>query len=93
MRRKLQPAANRGGDESKRAAWREAMDFLRKLLGVGPVHSTDVQRQAKEAGIAWRTVRHAQEALGIRPCRDVSGAKPKWSWEMPRPITLGYGDD
>jgi putative DNA primase/helicase len=87
-------AGKQGGDEvSKGAAWREAMDFLREVLSIGPVPSTDVQRQAKEAGIAWRTVRRAQEALGIKPYRDTSGEKPKWLWDMPRTITLELDDD
>jgi hypothetical protein len=57
--------------------------FLRELLAGGPVSAKDARRQADEAGIAWRTLRRAQVALGVRATRIGGlGAEGRWYWEM-----------
>jgi hypothetical protein len=43
----------------------EAEEFLRELLADGAMRTKDLQREAREAGIAWRTVERAKAALGV----------------------------
>lgn len=63
---------------------RDAEAFLRHLLAAGPVPAKQVQAEAKEALLAWRTVRRAQERLGIQP-RKVGrpGEAQTWLWALP----------
>lgn len=64
------------GDSSAKA---EAEEFLIELLKDGPSPTKHVEAQAKEAGISWRTVRRASDALGIKK-RKLQGA---WYWDRP----------
>jgi putative DNA primase/helicase len=64
------------GDSSAKA---EAEEFLIELLKDGPSPTKHVEAQAKEAGISWRTVRRASDALGIKK-RKLQGA---WYWDHP----------
>jgi putative DNA primase/helicase len=66
----------------------EAEDFLRDVLADGPRPSTEIEAEAKGAGISWRTVRRAQKALGIKPYRkagagDGLGKSERWYWSLP----------
>jgi AAA domain len=66
----------------------EAKDFLRNTLADGPRPAKEIEGEAKEAGVAWRTVRRAQKALGIRPERraesgDGLGKAGRWYWSLP----------
>ena len=66
----------------------EAEDFLRNALADSPRLAKEIESEAKEAGIAWRTVRRAQKALGIRPERraesgDGLGKTGRWYWSLP----------
>lgn len=63
---------------------RDAEAFLLDLLAAGPMPAKQVQAEAKEALLAWRTVRRAQERLGIQP-RKVGrpGAPQAWLWGLP----------
>src|SRR5262249_48352390 len=45
----------------------EAEEFLRHLLGDGPRPAKDVEAEAKEAGIAWRTVNRAKKPWAFSP--------------------------
>lgn len=49
------------GDPEERSALDEAVDWLRALLKDGPVDSKQIAKDAKQAGIAWRTVRASQD--------------------------------
>jgi hypothetical protein len=60
------------------------VELLRKELANGSRFSTDLQVAAKAAGISWRTLRRAQEKLGIRPRKDTNSPKPKWLWSLPQ---------
>jgi putative DNA primase/helicase len=78
--------ANREGNEKPERA--EAEEFLRDALAAGPRPSTEIEAEAKGAGIAWRTVRRAQQALGIKPYRraeagDGLGKSGRWYWSLP----------
>ncbi|MDB5311926.1 MAG: hypothetical protein JWO38_6128 [Gemmataceae bacterium] len=60
----------------------EAVDFLRDLLGSGPVPATHAQKQATAAGITFSTLRRAKESLGVR-ARKAGYADSSWVWELP----------
>ncbi|MGX5651527.1 AAA family ATPase [Hydrogenophaga borbori] len=74
-----------GGDSSARA---EAKEFLIQLLKDGATPTKHVQAEAKAAGIAWRTVRRASDALGIKKYR-LQGA---WYWDLPN-LAMQLGQD
>jgi hypothetical protein len=57
----------------------EAQAFLRSRLADGPRHSTEVQKEAKAAGISEMTLRRAQKDLQIKSKKDGKG----WSWSLP----------
>jgi hypothetical protein len=51
----------------------------------GPVDSKQIAKDAKQAGIAWRTVERAKTRLGVKATKaSYSGA---WRWSLP-----DYGD-
>jgi hypothetical protein len=82
-------AANRQADEKPECL--EAEEFLRDLLSTGAHPATEVQAEAKGAGIALRTLRRAQKALGIKPYRraesgDGLGKSGRWYWALPNGI-------
>jgi hypothetical protein len=89
----LAAAAGRDGDkESDRSALGEAMNFLRDLLSEGPMAATEIKARAKEAGIAWRTIRRAKDRLevGAEHRGDGgTGGRGEWVWTMPKQITFG----
>ena len=58
-----------------------AVEWLRELLKDGPLSSTQVQNEAKNAGFAWRTVHRAKDELGICPMRDQFAGS--WIWRLP----------
>src|SRR5262245_3502864 len=60
----------------------KAEEFLLSILGKESVPTKQVEKQAKEAGLSWATVRRAKKALGIRSYKsDVEGG---WLWELPK---------
>ena len=76
-----------GGSET-RVDRAEAEELLRDFLSDGPRPVTEIEAEAKGAGISWRTVRRAQKALGIRPYRkaesgDGLGKLGRWYWSLP----------
>lgn len=74
----------------------EAKEFLTQVLADGPMTAKEVQRQANEAGLAWRTVRRAQSEMGIRPTK--TRFDGHWEWSLtnlsknPHPQNLGHLD-
>lgn len=67
-------------DGEEKNAQTAACDFLKEMLQDCPVCSKDLEVQAKEAGISWRTVRRASETMGIikKPAAD-----KRWYWRLP----------
>ncbi|MBN1512610.1 MAG: AAA family ATPase [Phycisphaerae bacterium] len=61
----------------------EAADFLADLLAAGPMQAKEVQRQAKDAGVAWRTIRRAGDVLGVKHIRRGFGNESVWFWSLP----------
>jgi hypothetical protein len=81
----------RGGGES-RSGKDEAADFLRGLLGSGAMPVTEVEREARDAGLLGpdspisqsKCFRSARDIVGIVPQREGgTGAKGRWVWELP----------
>ena len=66
----------------------KTQDFLREVLADGPVAVKDIQREAREAGIADKTLGRAREGLGIKPNRRGGlGGSGTWEWELPAKVT------
>jgi putative DNA primase/helicase len=79
-------AANREGNETPERS--EAEEFLRTILSNGPQPATEIEAEAKGAGLSMRTVRRAQKGLGIKPYRkaesgDGLGKSGRWYWSLP----------
>lgn len=68
-------------DENPASACGAAEEFLIELLGAGPTPTKTVESEAKAAGIAWRTVRRASDALGVQKRKSDGG----WYWSLRRP--------
>jgi putative DNA primase/helicase len=67
----------------------EAEELLRDCLSDGPRPVTEIEAEAKGAGISWRNIRRAQKALGIKPYRkaesgDGLGKSGRWYWSLQR---------
>jgi len=77
-------AALAGGPEG-RSTLEEAKQFLLEVLGEGPVAQKEIKSQAEEAGFAWRTVRRAKGALGVKADREGGiGERGRWIWRLPK---------
>lgn len=75
------------GDEEK-SAQECAAEFLVNLLRDGPTPTKTVEAEAKAAGIAWRTVRRASDALYVKKRKTSEG----WYWSMSsNPAQAGQG--
>jgi putative DNA primase/helicase len=66
-------------DGADRSAADEATGFLRELLVDGPVPAKQVLAEAKDAGIAERTLKRAKSGLGIVSRKDGD----HWTWSLP----------
>jgi putative DNA primase/helicase len=60
----------------------EAKQFLRLVLKDGSEPVKEIQRQARAAGIQWRTVWRAKEELGVRAEKKGFGADGEWLWML-----------
>jgi putative DNA primase/helicase len=87
----LLASETRGGGES-RSGKDEAADFLRVLLASGAMPVTEVEREARDAGLLGpdspisqnKSFRSARDILGIAPQRKGgTGANGQWVWELP----------
>jgi len=61
----------------------EAAKWLGDLLADGPVAVDELRTLARDAGIAWTTVRRAKAALGVAAERDGFGPGGGWRWRLP----------
>jgi putative DNA primase/helicase len=68
-----------GPEPEKREA---AAAWLRELLAGREIEANEVQRQAKEAGLAWRTVRRASGEIGI--IKEKNAYTGKSQWRLPK---------
>ncbi|MDH6150541.1 MULTISPECIES: AAA family ATPase [Paraburkholderia] len=68
-------------DDNKASALDAAADFIQQVLGSDVVPSKSVYAEAKEAGIAKRTLERASEKVAVKKRRGDGG---KWYWSMPK---------
>ena len=73
-----------GPDAGDTNAKDSAEAFLIEVLSEGPTPSKLVEAEAKQAGIAWRTLRRASDCLGVK--KKKSGLA--WYWELPLNFNL-----
>jgi putative DNA primase/helicase len=63
-------------------------DFLRDVLEAGPLPTKEIEAEAKDAGISWRTIKRAKKDLGVEAYREPSaeGAMRggQWWWRLPK---------
>jgi putative DNA primase/helicase len=67
-------------DDGEQTAVASARDFLQEMLSDCPVWSKEIQKQAKEAGLSFRTVRRASDDMGVIKQRALEG---RWYWRLP----------
>lgn len=67
--------------DEDRSALAEAADFLEDALATGPMLAKTVKAQAKDAGIAERTLDRAKKRAGVKSKKD--GADGPWLWTLP----------
>src|SRR5262249_24963631 len=68
-----------GGHTAKR----EAKEFLLARLEVEPVKAEDIIEEAKQDGIAKRTLDRAKKDLGIKSRKTPLKFDGEWFWELP----------
>jgi hypothetical protein len=64
-------------------AKREAREFLLERLEAGPVNSDDIVEEAKQEGIAKRTLDRAKKDLGVKSRKQQGKTDGPWLWELP----------
>jgi hypothetical protein len=74
----------------------QAEDFLRDLLASGPLAVKDIEAEAKNAGLSWRTLRRARQKLGVRAERraeagDGLAGAGRWYWTLTSEVDLPKG--
>jgi hypothetical protein len=71
--------AKRGPEPEKHEA---AVEWLLDVLADGPMNVGALKTEADDAGLAWATVRRAQQTLNIKPKKEKVKGGP-WYWELP----------
>jgi len=70
-------------DMSEKPALNEACRFLKDLLEDGSRSVTEIQKEARNAGISDITLRRAKDMLGVRARKTSFGESGFWVWELP----------
>lgn len=70
-------------DDEERNAIDEAKDFLLSLLADGPIEAKQVKAEARDAGIAERTLARAKQLLAVQAVKSGFGDSGKWLWCLP----------
>jgi hypothetical protein len=71
-------AATTGGSQSRHPAQDDAQVFLRELLAYGPVWVQELQKEAKDAGISWASIRRVKDKL-VEITRDKETKRYFWN--------------
>jgi putative DNA primase/helicase len=66
-------------DDGERSQTDEAREWLTGVLSSGSMKASDVQREARQAGIGEKALRRAREQLGIKPQKDSFAAGWRWA--------------
>ena len=64
-------------------AKREAREFLLERLEAGPARADDIKAEAKQNGIATRTLYRAKKDLKIKSRKGTGKSDSQWEWELP----------
>jgi AAA domain-containing protein len=72
-------------DDREEPALVEAEEFLKCILGKGPVPSKQIEKETKEAGLSSATVRRAKDRLGVKAQK--TGMDGGWIWVLPKMLT------
>jgi hypothetical protein len=62
-------------------ALEEAKQFLAGLIGCDGMNVKEIEKEAKDAGMSWATMRRAKDALKLKSERDGYGGP--WVWKRP----------
>jgi len=60
----------------------EAENFLLDVLAEGARPAIDIEKDARDAGVAPRTLKRGKERLGIKPQRQGFGKDGRWVWSI-----------
>lgn len=71
------------GDQGGRSSALEAKIWLGETLSLGPVTAKELQKLARDDGIAWRTIESIKQAMGVVCERVGFGRGSYWSWRLP----------
>jgi len=69
-------------DDPRDSDRRDAKAWLREVLADGPVGQKELKREAAEAGLAWRTVRRAKDAMKVEAYKEGFGEGARWLWAL-----------
>lgn len=69
-------------DKEDRSAAGEAADFLRQALSNGPRPAKTLQKEAKDAGVSWSSVKRAKAKLEVRSRKGAFDGG-EWTWSLP----------
>ena len=68
------------GEACGRTERDDAADWLREFLADGPRPAADVEREAREAGFTFSTLRRAKAAIGVKSLKQAFGGH--WEWAL-----------
>jgi AAA domain/Primase C terminal 2 (PriCT-2) len=72
--------------EQSRSAAQDAWDFLKGILGDGPIPVSKIMAEAKASGLSWRTIQRVKTARHIHSWK-LNDANSGWVWSLtPKPI-------
>ncbi len=71
-----------GQDRQVAIERREAEQWLRELLGAGPVPAKQIIDAARNHGLSQATLQQAKEGLGIVSSREGFGKDARWIWSL-----------
>jgi len=75
-------APDQQGDRSER---REAREWLRELLGDGPLPAKEIEKLGKESGHSLRTLQRVKNELDVLSHKEGIGLTSSWVWSLPTP--------
>lgn len=79
--------------DGEASAQDEAEVFLRTELAGGPVEAKVIQKLARDAGIAEKTLRRAKAKLHIDSKRHGFGPGAPWKWSLPAKVAMPGPDE
>jgi putative DNA primase/helicase len=65
-------------------AQNEAAEWLQNLLAEGPMETKAIEREAKNAGVSWASVRRGKDIAGAKA--EKNEFTKKWQWRLLNPV-------